>query len=477
MFITLGGNVIIEPIFIPYCMLRLFILFSFAFAPFLQAQHPADVAGRWTGSITVTGQQLGINFLFSYDAGELDGTIDIPQQGASNLPVEFTYGDVDSLVFQFQTGTGPAIFKGNLNEARDEISGQFEQLGTRFPFSIARDTAASILQSDSIGTNLIVPTRAGQVSGTLLEGDSQKPLVILLTGSGSQDRDENVAGFRVFGELAVALHDSGYSSFRYDDRGIGESEGPEDATLQDLSADLQDIVDYLNENHTDAFDGVVLLGHSQGGLVATLSAADISDLSGIIFMASPFLRGDEIINQQIRAISEAQGVNDSIVDQNIEYQARIYDVVRSDGEWVEIEQDLYERLEAQINTLPEQQRAALGDMDSFIRSQVNRQLAAAKTEWFRSFIDFEPGGMIATLELHMLAIFGEKDIQVLAGPNREAAENLSEANSLSIRIVTIPEANHLFQQANSGMPGEYGMLEKRFAEGFVEAIISWLDNL
>jgi uncharacterized protein len=459
-------------------MLRLIILLSFVINPLLlYAQHPADVAGRWTGSINVTGQQLVINFVFSFDDGFLDGTIDIPQQAAYNLPVEFTYADEDSLIFQFQTGTGAAVFKGKLNDTRDEIAGEFEQIGTRFPFSIARETAASVSQSDSTGTGLIIPTGAGQISGTLLEGEAQKPMVILLTGSGSQDRDENVAGFRVFGELAETLQDSGYSSFRYDDRGVGESEGPEDATLQDLSGDLKDIVDFLNENHNELFNGIVLLGHSQGGLVATLAAANISDLAGIIFMASPFLSGDEIINQQIRAISGVQGVNESIVEQNLVFQSRIYEVVRSRGDWEEIEQDLYERLEEQINTLPEQQRAALGNMDSFIRSQISRQLAAAKTEWFRSFIEFEPAELIGSLEIPMLAVFGEKDMQVLAAPNREAAENLSQSENLSLESVTIPAANHLFQKANTGMPGEYGMLEKRFADGFIEAIVEWLDNL
>lgn len=458
-------------------MLRYLLLFSFAITQLLHGQQTADLAGDWSGAIIVNGQELGVQFVFGYDDGILDGTLDIPQQSAYNLPVEFILAEGDSIVFQFETGTGSAAFLGIINESRDEISGQFEQLGTRFPFSILRDTVSANSQTDTTGTNLIIPTRSGQSSGTLVEGNSQKPLVILLTGSGSQDRDENVAGFRIFAELAEALQDSGYSSFRYDDRGVGESEGPEDATLQDLSDDLQDVVNYLNENHTDVFDGIVLLGHSQGGLVATLSAVEISELRGIIFMASPFLSGDEIINRQIQAISTAQGVNDSIVDKNLEFQARIYDVVRSGGEWDQIEQDLYERLEEQINTLPEQQRTALGNMDSFIRSQISRQLAAAKTEWFRSFIEIEPSELIGSLEIPMLAVFGEKDMQVLAGPNREAAESLNQSENLSLEIVTIPAANHLFQQASTGMPGEYGMLEKRFADGFMEAIIEWLNNL
>lgn len=458
-------------------MLKNLLVLLFAFSPVLHAQQTADIAGSWSGSITVTGQELGIDFVFNYNQGEFDGTIDIPQQAAYNLPVEFTYVEADSMVFQFQTGTGPAVFMGSLNESRDEISGLFEQLGTQFPFSIMRQNQISASQSDTSGIDLIIPTQAGQRSGILLQGNNQKPLVILITGSGSQDRDENVAGFRVFGELSAALLDRGYSSFRYDDIGIGESTGPEDATLQVLSDDLKDIIEHLSSTHGDVFEDIILLGHSQGGGVASLAAAGNELLDGIIFMAAPFLGGDEIINQQIRAISEAQGVDESIVEQNLEFQARIYEVVQSGGNWAEVEQALYERLEEQINTLPEQQREALGDMDAFIRSQIARQLAAAKTDWFRSFIELEPAELVKSLQIPMLAVFGEKDMQVISEPNREVADSLAENSEIDLSTVVIPEANHLFQQANTGMPGEYGMLEKRFADGFVEAIIEWLDNL
>ncbi|WP_158278727.1 alpha/beta hydrolase [Rhodohalobacter mucosus] len=458
-------------------MLKILFVLFFALSPVLHAQQSADIVGNWSGSITVNGQELGIEFVFNYNQGEFDGTIDIPQQAAYNLPVEFTYVEADSMVFQFQTGTGAAVFMGRLNESNDEISGLFEQLGTRFPFSIIRQNQVSVSQSDSSGTNLVIPTESGQRSGTLLQGDSQKPIVILITGSGSQDRDENVAGFRVFGELSEALLDSGYSSFRYDDIGVGESTGVEDATLQDLADDLKDIIEYLASNHVETFNDIVLLGHSQGGGVAALAASGNELVDGIIFMAAPFFGGDEIINQQIRAISEAQNVSESVVEQNLEYQARIYEVVRNNGDWAEVEEDLYERLEEQMNMLSEQQRESLGDMDAFIRSQVSRQLAAAKTDWFRSFIELDPAEVVKTLQIPLLAIFGEKDMQVINEPNREAADSLAENSEIDLNTVTIPEANHLFQQANTGMPGEYGMLEKRFAEGFLGAILEWLSGL
>jgi pimeloyl-ACP methyl ester carboxylesterase len=116
-------------------------------------------------------------------------------------------------------------------------------------------------------------------------------------------------------------------------------------------------------------------------------------------------------------------------------------------------------------------------MNSFIRSQINRQLAAAKTAWFKSFIEYDPQADISSLQIPMLAIFGEKDSQVILDPNRTMAESLKENSDLNLTIVEIESANHLFQQSNTGLPSEYGMLDKEFADGFVEAIIEWLNSI
>ena len=456
-----------------------YLLFAIALltAQTISGQNYSDVAGEWSGSIQITGQNMTTNFTFSYQDDELDGTIDIPQQMAFNLPVEFIKTEGDSLIFQFQTGTGPAVFRGVWNRTERSISGMFEQMNMSYPFSIEKKGDTSVDENGATrGTDIAIQTRAGQSSGTLLMADEPAPLVILLTGSGAQDRDETVAGFRIFAQLADSLHKYGFSSFRYDDRGVGRSTGETDATLFDLAEDLEDIVSHLHSEYGSAISKTVLLGHSQGGLVAAIASDEVSS-DGIIFMGAPFLPGAEIINSQIRTISEAQGIDEEIVEQNLEFQQRIYDVIRNEEDWSEIEQDLYDRLEEQINALPEQQREALGDMSSFIRSQINRQLSAAKTDWFKSFIEYDPQRDISELQIPMLAIFGEKDTQVILEPNRTKAETLREDGGLNLTIVEIESANHLFQHSNTGLPSEYGMLDKRFADGFVEAIIEWLNSI
>lgn len=454
--------------------LLLFPIYLFLFQ-IAQTVNYVDVAGDWSGAILVPGQELAVSFTFSYTDGELDGMIDIPQQNAFNLPVEFTKTDRDSLIFQFETGTGPAIFRGKWVRNSNEINGNFNQLTYSFPFSINKRSRESSASINSDAHNFEIPTRAGAVTGTLNATESSSPLVILLSGSGSQTRDADIAGFKVFEELSNRLFDEGYSTFRYDDRGTGGSKGNPDATLYDLAEDVEDVVRYLRTYHSDLFTDIILLGHSQGGLVASIAAKSV-DVDGIIFAASPFISGDEVINEQIVEISEAQGIDEEIVEQNLIFQNRIYDIVKADGDWKDLEEDLAERLEEQINSLPEPQRNALGDMTAFIRSQINRQLAAAKTDWFKSFIEFEPSDYISSLRMPMLAVFAEKDSQVILDSNRSASERLKEENSLQFEIKTVAGANHLFQNSTTGLPSEYGMLEREFAEGYIEVIVQWLNG-
>lgn len=456
-------------------MFHLIIAFLLFTSP-AQAQQYSEVEGIWNGAIELFGNELTIQVTFSYSDNELDGTINIPQQQAFNLPIEVTRAEDEEITFQFETGSGPAIFHGIWSEADQTIIGEFEQMGQRFPFQLLKESRSGLSSMDYTELDLTIPTREGEIGGTLLIQEDPSPLIILLTGSGSQDRDETVAGFGVFNELSRQLYQNGYSSFRYDDRGVGSSTGNSDATLEELAGDLVDIVRYLKLEHGEQFTDVIYLGHSQGGLVASIAAAETKP-KALIFMATPFLSGDKLINQQIIKLSEAQDIPEDIMNMNLEFQEMIYDVVRTGSSWDSIEEGLRERLQEQINQLPEAQVEALGDMDGFIQSQIDRQLSAAKSEWFKSLIEIQPVEVFKENQAPVLAIFGEKDMQVFPDGNIEEVLNLRNEPGVKMEYRVIPEANHLFQKADSGLPSEYGMLERSFAEGFISTITEWLDAL
>ncbi len=445
------------------------LLLLFPYSIFAQS---SPIVGQWTGAINIQGQDLNISVMFTSSNGEVDGVLDIPQQNAFNLPVDVPYLSADSVHFEFQTGMGVASFHSLIDQpVPNELKGVFKQSGMEFPFYLERELAdaeTSILSEleQVISVDLDTHTLTGNL---VTPDEAENILIILASGSGSQDRNSGVAGFEVFKEIAKELSDAGYSSFRFDDRGVGESSGEPDATLQELGDDLTGLVNYFREE-LGQFQKIFILGHSQGGITGGLAAKQ-SAVDGLILMAAPVLSGDEIILEQIRQISAYQEIPDEIVEQNLIFQKAIYEAVRTGEGWSELEEDLTERLKSQIDELPEQQREALGNLDDFVAGQVARQLSGAKTRWFKSFIETDPAEVYAELDIPMLAIFGEKDIQVAAETNSEALNDLNREN---LQIKTIPEANHLFQLANTGMPGEYGILDKEFAEGFVEAIVEWL---
>mgnify|MGYP006271624857 CR=1 FL=1 len=461
-------------------MKNLLLLLSICLLPqllFSQNQSPID--GTWDGSIILQGQPLLISLTFNTMDGATDGSINIPQQNAFNLPVDVPVLTADSIQFQFETGTGTAIFRASLeSENPDSIDGIFTQSGVELPFVMARsiadsDDGAEYFTEKDISFTLDSLT----IAGTLVEPDTlrSESLVILISGSGAQTRNSPVAGFGVFEELAEQLAIQGIATFRYDDRGTGQSTGSPDAPLDDLAGDLEGISTYFSgqpPSSSNHFDDIIYLGHSQGGLISLL-AADSTNPLGIILMAAPTLPGDQIILQQIREISAAQNISEDILARNLEFQQAVFEAARTGEGWSELEADLEQRLRDQLNQLPEEQRATLGDMDQFIASQVSRQLDGAKSPWFKSFIETDPRPLLREAEVPILALFGENDSQVMLEPNRSA---LGEIDG-NVEIVTIPAANHLFQVSESGMPGEYGILDKEFAPGLIDQITAFVTKL
>jgi len=442
----------------------------------LFGQNNSAIDGTWEGSIILQNQPLLISVTFNTMDGDTDGSINIPQQSAFNLPVSVSVLTPDSLEFSFETGTGTAAFRASLKSPDpDEIIGIFTQSGVELPFEIVR-SEEEITQSDYFREeNIYIEADSITIAGTLVVPDSleSEALVIFISGSGSQTRNSSVAGFELFAELADQLAFRGISSFRYDDRGTGESTGKSDATLNDLAGDLTAIANHFSEtDYTSSFDDIVYLGHSQGGLISLIAAEDFTP-ARLVLLASPMMPGDKIILQQMRDISTVQGISDDILERNIKFQQRVFEAARSGEGWDPLETNIEDRLRAQLSQLPEEQQSTLGNMDQFIQTQVSRQLDGAKSQWFKSFIETDPRPYLQSLDVPTLAVFGENDSQVKLSSNLEELEQIEG----DFTIVTIPNANHLFQVSESGMPGEYGILDKEFAPDLIDEIAGFLTRV
>lgn len=453
----------------------LFLLLILISVP-LQGQDTSEMAGQWIGSVEMDNRAVRIEITFSYSDGILDGTIDIPNRGTFTIPVEVIDTNNNQFVFQYETGHGPAVFYGSVNTNGDEISGDFEESGEVFPFILNKRSIAGGVFTDFPESEITIPTGDIDVGGSLILRNERSPLVIFVSGSGGNSRNLNIGGFQIFQKLSSSFYEKGYSTFRYDDPGVGESTGSADVTLQEMATVLSDVIQFLETEYAESISGVVLLGHNQGGLVALMAAKQRS-VDGVVLAATPFVPAEKNIEQQIRKISEVKDVADEIVQRNLAFQQKVYEVVREDGDWKPIEDELLMRLQNQIEELPLEHQNALGDMSDFIQSQVARQLETAKSRWFKSWIETDPISLFNQLEVPMLTVFGAKDTQVLSQPNSEKADSLASASDVYLQTAVIPEANHLFQKANTGMPTEYGMLEREFAMGFISEIDQYISSL
>jgi uncharacterized protein len=313
---------------------------------------------------------------------------------------------------------------------------------------------------------------------TLPHGDGPHPAIVLLSGSGPQDRDETllpVAQMKPFALIADALGRAGVAVLRFDDRGVGHSTGDfASATTSDFTADARAAVAYLRSRPEVDPARVGALGHSEGGLeVAAMAAADPS-LAFVVAMAGPAVPGVEVLVAQSEAIARAAGKSEHEVAQTGKLERTVLEAVR-DGRTDEARASLVTALgEAWDGLTADEQRQA-GTRDSYVQANAETQLQALQSPWVTEFLQTDPGADWREARVPILALYGGKDVQVLAEQNAPAlAEELAtDARSLSA-IVIIPDANHLFQHAITGAPGEYGSLEQVFTPDFLPTLVDWV---
>jgi hypothetical protein len=391
---------------------------------------------------------------------------------------------VDTISFQdgtlkFEMTAIHASYVGTLSNDAALLTGEFTQ-GAAMPLEFKRVSDLSQLELKRPQTpKKPYPYKEEEVSYenkqdsvklaatlTLPPGAGPFPAVVLITGSGPQDRNEALLGHQPFLVLADYLTRRGIAVLRADDRGVGGTSkpGPNDTT-ENYAADALAGVEFLKARKEIDPKQIGLVGHSEGGMAAPLAAVKSTDVAFIVLMAGPGIPGDQLLTKQIGLIAAAECEKE--VQQAMVDGQKLIDTAAQEKDNAVARQKLHEAAAKRAERARKKIDAQLAtaDLQSFVWA----------SDWFRYFLRYDPRPILAKVKVPVLAINGEKDLQVPAKEDLDAIEQaLKEGGNKDYKIVMLPNLNHLFQTTKTGAPSEYAEIEETIAPVALQTIGDWI---
>lgn len=438
-----------------------------------QGEAP-DYLGHWEGDIVIPGGKLGVLVDLGYEDGYWSGTIDIPMQGAKALPLTgFEIKEGGGLQFSIADVPGNPTFHGEI--ADGILKGKFIQSGTPMPFELRRGEAEPAKRPQTpkppypyLEEEVTFESEGATLAGTLTlpRGDGPFPATVLVSGSGPQDRNEEIFEHKPFLVLADYLTRAGIAVLRYDDRGTGESGGTfGTSTSETFMGDALAAVNYLMSDARIDKKKIGITGHSEGGLIAPMAAAKSKHVRFIVMMAGPGVSGSEILVRQVGLLSKAAGADDETIRSIQSAQKEALDMVLAGAGKEEVRPKIKSLVEAQI-----------GASADGLEQAVDKAMAELTSPWFRYFIAADPRPDLRKLKkIPVLALNGEKDLQVDPKQNLPEIEKaLKEAKNKDFTVVELPSLNHLFQTADTGAVSEYYTIEETMSPKALDLIRDWI---
>ena len=317
------------------------------------------------------------------------------------------------------------------------------------------------------------PDGGHTLAGTLTKprAPAPHPAIVLVTGSGPQDRDETIVGHKPFAVLADAITRRGVAVLRYDDRGVGQSEGDfASATSFDHASDALAAVRYLAGRADIAEERVGLGGHSEGAMIAPLIAAQAPDeVAFLVLLAPPAIVGEEIILTQGLALERRMGMPEADAQAQADLRRRAIRAAIEAESDAEFDAAVASAIEDRVKLIAE------GDARDAARAALAQALPAFRGPWFRCFLAFDPAESLRKVVCPVLALIGENDVQVLPDENVPPLEAALEAAPTDdVRVEVLPGLNHLLQTSETGLPSEYGSIEETISPGALELIADWV---
>ena len=440
-----------------------------------------DITGQWNGILKVQGMQLSLVFHITKSDSGLTSTMDSPDQKAFGIPVTSTTFENSKLKLVIST----ANIEYNGEFKGDNIEGTFKQSGQEFPLNLTKGIIEKevILRPQepkkpypyySEDVRFRNSKDSISLAGTLTlpQKDGNFPAVILITGSGPQNRDEELMGHKPFLVLSDYLTRNGIAVLRFDDRGFGESEGNfQTATTFDFAADVESAVEYLKTRKEINKNKIGLAGHSEGGIIAPIVAARMTDdIDFIVLLAGTGIRGDELLLLQQKLIYSASGVSEVELEKILESNRKAFKLILQSKDDKILEKELTEFIKETIKSDSTSIPAEMTE-NELVELQVSR----ITNPWMLNFIRFDPATVLEKVKCPVLAVNGAKDLQVPPNENLTAIKNaLDKGGNQNVTIILIPDLNHLFQECKTGLPDEYGEIEQTFSPIALEDITNWI---
>ncbi len=451
---------------------------------FFSAFSQTDLTGDWHGVLDVQGMmKLRIVFHLKNDSGKLISTLDSPDQSAYGLPVGETAYNHPKLIFAMPN-LG-AKFDGTVNEAITEIKGVFRQGGMDMPLLLTRQAIEMpamkrpqepkppfpYLEQEVFFVN---KTAGDTLAGTLTlpRKEGKFPVVVLVSGSGPQDRNEELLGHKPFLVLADHLTRQGIAVLRYDDRGVGKSTGKfSGCTSEDFAADALAAVAWLKTRPEIDPKKIGIAGHSEGGLIAPMCAVQSKDVAFIVLLAGTGVDGEAVLLKQFELIYGANGMEEEKLKKELATSAQEFQLIKTVKDTAQLRLKLKAFLEKEYSNLPEGERKSADDLQKQIKDEID----LLTSPWFSFFIRYDPKVSLEKVKCPVLALNGEKDLQVEPKSNLTGIRaGLEKAGNKQFVVKELPGLNHLFQACETGSPAEYSMIEETFSPVALKEISDWI---
>lgn len=459
------------------------MMLFFAATGIINAQ---DITGAWYGVLEVHDVRLRLVFHIDKSGDTYSGTMDSPDQGAKGLAassVSFTGKNlsVDMIKYGIR-------YAGTIGDS-GTIAGTFMQGGASFPMNLSREEIKApeapkvIRPQDPVKPypyyteNVVFANKpagiklAGTLSMPAKEG--VYPAVILITGSGPQNRDAEILNHRPFLVIADYLTRHGFAVLRYDDRGVAASEGIfGEATSADFATDVAAALQYLQGRKEINPGKIGLIGHSEGGSIVQMVAAGNKGVAFAVMLAGPGLPGDEILLRQKALIEKADGVPDDVTKKGLETNKALFDAVKMIDDDTALKAKLSEILTKTLN-----EADVPGGLNVDKKAVVNSEVAKLASPWMRAFIRYDPATNLRRISCPVLALNGDKDTQVPAKEDLDAIREYITGNgNKNVIIKEMKGMNHLFQECATGSPAEYESIEQTFSPVALKEISDWLQQ-